>query len=131
MKMVRKSVKQFIRFGIVGITNTLINLAVLYILTEFFGVYYMVSAVFAFLVAVTNSFLLNKVWTFEEKVNYRTSSKYVKFFTVSIIALIFNLIILYVLVEYFGMWYMGAQIIGVASNLIINFFGNKLWTFRN
>ena len=128
--MEKKTYKQFLKFAIVGIANTLINLAVLYILTEFFGIYYMLSAVIAFLFAVTNSFLLNKTWTFEEKIKYKTKSKYAKFIFVSIIALVVNLILLYALVEYLGVWYMAAQVIGILSNLLVNFFGNKLWTFK-
>ena len=90
----------------------------------------MLSAIIAFLFAVTNSFLLNKTWTFEEKIGYKTKFKYAQFIFVSITALIVNLILLYVLVEYFNVWYMVAQIIGIGSNLLVNFFGNKLWTFK-
>ena len=126
-----KTIKQFFKFGIVGVFNTLINLLVLYILTEFFGVYYLVSAFFAFIIAVTNSFILNKTWTFEEKVGHKVYSRYFKFIVISLIALIFNLILLYVLVEYFKIWYMLAQLIGVILNLIINFLGNKLWAFKD
>ena len=126
----KEGYNQFIKFALVGVVNTLVNLAVLYILTDIFGIYYLVSAVFAFLIAVTNSFLLNKMWTFKESISYRASSKYIKFVLISVIALIINLIILYVLVEYYSIWYIYAQIVGVSSNLIINFFGNKLWTFK-
>lgn len=126
-----KTIRQLFRFGVVGVLNTLINLLVLYILTEFFGVYYLVSAIFAFIVAVTNSFILNKIWTFEEKIKHKVYSRYFKFIIISLIALIFNLALLYLLVEYFKIWYMLAQLIGVVLNLIINFLGNKLWTFKN
>ena len=122
--------KQFIKFSIVGVANTIVNLVVLYILTEFFGIYYIFSAVFAFLIAVTNSFLINKVWTFNEKLGHKISSRYPKFIFVSVIALIINLIVLYVLVEFFGIWYILAQIFGISTNLLINFFGNKIWTFQ-
>ena len=131
MEKKRRMYKQFFKFVIVGIINTLINLLILYILTEFFGVYYMLSAVIAFLFAVTNSFLLNKTWTFEEYIKYKIKYKYIQFIIISIIALVINLILLYILVEYFDIWYMAAQIVGVLSNLLVNFFGNKLWTFKN
>ena len=130
MEKKRRMYKQFFKFVIVGIINTLINLLILYILTEFFGVYYMLSAVIAFLFAVTNSFLLNKTWTFEEYIKYKIKYKYIQFIIISIIALVINLILLYILVEYFDIWYMAAQIVGVLSNLLVNFIGNKLWTFR-
>jgi len=126
----KEGLNQFIKFALVGVINTLVNLAVLYILTDIFGIYYLISAIFAFLIAVTNSFILNKLWTFKESISYKTSSRYIKFVLISVIALVINLIILYILVEYYAIWYIYAQIIGVCSNLIINFFGNKLWTFK-
>lgn len=121
---------EFIRFSIVGVINTLVNLAVLFVLTEFFGVYYVISAVFAFIAAVTNSFVLNKTWTFKYKTKNNLSKKYTQFFMVSIIAFIVNLLILYFLTEYLHFYYMTSQIIGIIFNLIINFLGNKLWTFK-
>ncbi|MEK6860293.1 MAG: GtrA family protein [Nanoarchaeota archaeon] len=126
----KEDVIQFLKFIIIGIINTLVNLSVFYILTDVIGVYYMVSAVIAFMFAVTNSFILNKTWTFEEHLNYKTSSKYFKFIVISVIALVFNLILLYVLVEYFAVNHMIAQVCGVFLNFLINFFGNKLWTFK-
>lgn len=121
---------QFLKFIIIGVINTFVNLFVFYVFMEIIGVYYMASAVIAFMFAVTNSFILNKTWTFQEHLGYKTSSKYFKFIIISIIALIFNLILLYVLVEYFAVSPMIAQISGVFLNLLINFSGNKLWTFR-
>jgi len=130
-KMIDKTIKQFVKFSIVGVSNTLINLLVLFILTDFFHVYYIISAVFAFIVAVTNSFILNTIWTFKEKIKHKAKEKYVKFFIISVLALLANLLILYAFVEYFNMHYLIAQIIGIINNVIINFFGNKLWTFKN
>jgi putative flippase GtrA len=126
----KESSKQFIKFSIIGVLNTIINLAVLYVCTDIFGIYYLISAIIAFMAAVTNSFVLNKTWTFNEKINQNAYSKYAKFFIISIIALAVNLVILYVLVEFFSIHYIIAQLIGIISNLIINFFGNKLWTFK-
>ena len=129
--MVKKeSVRQFIKFAVVGVANTLINLCVLYILTDFFKVYYIISAVFAFVVAVTNSFILNKIWTFKENIKDRAVKKYWKFFLVSVCALLVNLFFLYLLTDVFKLYYILSQVIAIGISLWINFFGNKMWTFR-
>jgi len=130
MEIGRKEVIEFIKFCIVGGVNTLINLAVLFLLTEFLHIYYLISAVFAFLVAVTNSFILNKIWTFNYKTKNKLAFKYSQFFIVSIFALGVNLSVLYTLTEFFHVYYLFSQLIGVVFNLIINFLGNKLWTFK-
>jgi putative flippase GtrA len=127
---IEKGFFQFNKFAVVGVINTLINLAVFYILVEMLGVYYMLSAVLAFSVAVTNSFAMNKAWTFNEKLRHKVKSKYVKFMVVSVVALISNLAFLYVFVEFLGIWYMSSQILAIGLTFMINFFGNKKWTFR-
>ena len=128
--MKRETIRQFVKFGIIGIVNTLINLGCLYIFTEFFKIYYILSAVLAFLVAVTNSFVLNKIWTFKEKIYEDTSKKYVKFMIISVTALLVNLAILYFFTEFLHLHYLISQIIATGTNLIINFLGSKLWTFK-
>jgi len=125
-----KGVIQFFKFAIVGIINTIINMSVLFILTEYFHIYYIISAIFAFIVAVTNSFILNKVWTFKESKG-KAIKRYLKFFTVSIIAFLINVSILYSLTEFFNVYYLISQIIGISVSLWVNFLGNKLWTFKN
>jgi putative flippase GtrA len=128
--MRRETIKQFFKFLIIGVLNTLINLSVLYLCTDILKIYYMISAVIAFLFAVTNSFILNKIWTFEEKLSYNPVEKYIKFFTISLIALSINLGILYSLTEFLHIHYLFSQLIAVGANFIINFFGNRLWTFK-
>jgi dolichol-phosphate mannosyltransferase len=121
---------QFFKFALVGGLGTVINLAVLYALTEYLGLYYLLSAFFAFLVAVTNNFIWNKVWTFRERIGEKTAVKYNKFFFVSVIALVVNLLFLYFFTEFLGIYYLVSQVLAIALALIINFLGNKCWTFR-
>jgi putative flippase GtrA len=68
--------------------------------------------------------------TFKEKIRESIFRKYTKFITISIIALVVNLIFLYWFVEYFKIWYVFAQVLAIGASLLINFFGNKIWTFR-
>jgi len=128
--MVKKeTLFQFSKFAIVGIINTLTNLVVLFILTNFFEVYYIVSGFFAFLVAVTNSFILNSLWTFNHKIFHKSKEKYSKFLIISTGALAVNLILLYSFTEFLNLYYMFSQIIAIIFSLWINFLGNKFWTF--
>ena len=55
---------QLLKFGIVGGSGYLINLAVFAVLSGNFGVHHAVAAIGAFCVAVTNNFLWNRYWTF-------------------------------------------------------------------
>ncbi|MFH1503724.1 MAG: glycosyltransferase family 2 protein [Candidatus Diapherotrites archaeon] len=129
-KYIRKGIKEFFKFGIVGFVGTIINLGILYLFTEFFGIYYLLSAFFAFIIAMTNNFILNKIWTFGEKINSKFSKKYLQFSLVSVIALAFNLYFLYFFTEFLGIYYLISQIFAIILSLMINFLGNKLWTFK-
>lgn len=56
-------IKQFIKFGFVGVSNTLINWCVFLVLVNL-GFYYISANVIAYLVATANSFLWNSKWVF-------------------------------------------------------------------
>ena len=121
---------EFVKFAIVGVSNTLIHLSVLYVLTEFFSLWYILSSLLAFLVAVTNSFIFNTLWTFKSDIKHKTATKYGKFFVVSVITALSNLFFLYLFTEYFELWYMMSQVIAIVLTLMMNFIGNKFWTFN-
>src|SRR5664279_1325598 len=59
---------QFIKFGIVGISNTLLTFAVYTLLLKVFGVWYLLASAIGFIAGATNGFLLNRKWTFADHV---------------------------------------------------------------
>jgi len=126
----RKLIDEFVKFALVGLSGAIINIAILYWLTEYFGVYYIFSAICAFIIAVTTNFLFNKIWTFKENLTEGFSKKYAQFFSVSLAALAVNILFLYIFTELFGIYYIISQVIAICIALIINFLGNKIWTFK-
>ncbi|NVN96689.1 glycosyltransferase family 2 protein [Candidatus Nomurabacteria bacterium] len=126
----KRVIYEFIKFSCVGLIGTFVNISVLYLFTDLYNIYYILSAIIAFIVAVTINYILNKLWTFNEKLSYYLVSKYFNFFAVSLMALSVNLIFLYVFTEYFKIYYIFSQVIAIGLSLIINFIGNKIWTFR-
>src|ERR1700732_362694 len=59
---------QFVKFGVVGVSNTLLTFAVYGLLLKVFGVWYLAASAIGFIVGATNGFLLNRKWTFREHV---------------------------------------------------------------
>ena len=121
--MTRAKFFEIVRFLIAGTTATLVNMIVLYALTEFAGVWYLLSLTVAFLIAFLISFTLQKFWTFAEKNKERMGNQAVWFFIVQMGGLLFNMLALYIAVDVFGLWYMGAQffilLFIAASNFLI------------
>jgi len=119
---------QLVKFGLVGGSGYLINLAVFALLSENFDLHHVAAAVGAFCVAVTNNFVLNRHWTFAARDGH-AGFQAVRFFTISIAGLVINLIVLEALVTGADLGGLAAQAIAVAIAMPFNFLGNKLWTF--
>jgi dolichol-phosphate mannosyltransferase len=119
---------QLFKFGVVGGSGYVINLAVFAILAQAFGIHHILSAVGAFCVAVTNNFLLNRQWTFRATDGH-PGFQAARFLTVSVMALGVNLTLLYLLVDVAGAPELPSQAVSVAAAMPFNFIGNKLWTF--
>ena len=89
---------QLVKFGLVGGSGYLINLAVFAVLSGSLGLHHVAAAIGAFCVAVTNNFLLNRHWTFAAGDGH-AGFQAMRFFAVSIAALLINLVALEALVS--------------------------------
>jgi putative flippase GtrA len=119
---------QLARFCMVGVSGFVVNLAVFAALVHGAGVHYIVAAVCSFLVAVTNNYTWNRVWTFRHQRGH-FAYQGLRFLVVSTIALAANLAFLAVLVT-LGIPKIPAQAIAIALVTPWNFVANKLWSFR-
>jgi dolichol-phosphate mannosyltransferase len=119
---------QLLKFGLVGGSGYLINLAVFAVLAGSLNVHHAIAAIGAFCVAVTNNFLWNRYWTFgpgDGPAHFQAA----RFFAVSLASLGLNLAVLELLVSSHSVGELTAQAIAVAVAMPFNFLGNKLWTF--
>lgn len=65
-------IKQFIRYIIVGVMNTLVTLAVIYVCKSLLEVNMWISNALGYIAGVINSFMWNKMWVFQSSsTNYR------------------------------------------------------------
>src|SRR6266480_453331 len=85
------------------------------------------SATVSFLVAVTNNYLWNRLWTFRDQRGH-VGFQGLRFFTVAVVAYGANLGILSALIA-LGMDKVAAQAIAIVLVTPLNFIGNKLWSF--
>lgn len=118
---------QLFKFGLVGGSGYLINLAVFALLSGL-GLHYIAAAVGAFCVAVSSNFFWNRHWTFAAGDGH-AGFQAARFFAVSVGALLINLAVLEALVGGTSLGDLSAQAIAVAVAMPFNFLGNKLWTF--
>ena len=126
----KRTIKQYPKFFIAGVIGIVINLFILYTLTELFSVYYLISAIIAAFISATCNFMINKTWTFKEDIEEKFWQKYLKFGIVWITVISISLGILYLLTEYLHLYYLVSQIIALTVVGFISFLAHKIWVFE-
>ncbi len=117
------------RFAFSGAIGTLVDLILLFMFTEWFGIWYLVSSVFSFMFGSVTHFTISRFWVFKnlEKTFWH---QYASFFVVHLGGLCINTAVLYTLVEYGRLYYLFAKIITVFFGVSWTFWANKKFTFK-
>ncbi len=119
---------QFVKFGIVGVSNTLITFAVYTLLLKVFGVWYLAASAVGFVAGATNGFLLNRRWTFREHVG--DSLTPVRWAVVQSCGLGINEGLLFLFVSEVHLDKLVGQALAIVAVTTTTFFANRAWTFR-
>jgi putative flippase GtrA len=117
-----------VRFGVVGASGYVLNLAVFALCVHGLAVEYHGAAVVAFAVAVSNNFTWNRRWTFDARDGH-AGFQAARFLIVSLAAFAFSLAALQLLVADVGTPKVAAQALAIALVTPLSFLGNKLWSF--
>ena len=125
----RANWEQLVKFCVVGATGYVVNLAVYTVLLEVVGLHYLPAAIGSFLVAVTNNYTWNRLWTVRGQRGH-VGYQGLRFLVVALLALAANEVLLTAFVAA-GMGKVVAQAIAIVLVTPINFLGNKLWSFRH
>lgn len=118
---------KFIKFGLVGILNTVITIVIFNVL-KIFEIDYVIANAIGYVGGMVNSYIWNNKWVFNA--NSKDISTVGKFIAVNLIVFLINTGILILLVDNMSLNESIAQIIALAVTTVINFLGNKLWTFN-
>ena len=125
-------VKQFARFCSVGALNTVASLIVILTLSEIFDIWYLLANITGYIFGIVLGFILHRAFTFKTCTNYeKTNLQIIKFLIVFFVSYIFQLCVLIFLVSHLNVNEMVAQILAVAAYSIINFLGNRSFTFAS
>ena len=122
----KKLINQILKFGVVGIIAFLIDYSLLYVLTEFIHIHYLISAIISFSVSVIVNYILSIKWVFE--VNHKQTKKdFVLFIVLSVIGLGINELIMYVMVDKLNIHYMFTKLFATAVVMVYNFITRKIF----
>lgn len=128
MNFLEGGINKFIKFGLVGVLNTLINW-IIFALLNFVGVYYIVANVIAYAIATANSYIWNSKWVFKYNGKDKKETT-AKFIILNLIGLALNTAILYFLVDILSLNKLVGLVITTAIVMVINYIANKIWVFK-
>ncbi|MCL2224330.1 MAG: GtrA family protein [Defluviitaleaceae bacterium] len=124
----KKLFVQFVKFGIVGVSNTAVNLAVYYLLVAI-GVHYVIASVCAFVVSVLNAFFWSRKFVFKESES-SARVQLAKSYAAYGFTFLLSLGTLVLMVEVLGISEFLAPLLNLFITVPLNFLINKFWTFK-
>lgn len=119
---------KFVKFGVVGVSGTAIDFGLTWLLKEKAMINKYAANAIAYMCGATSNFILNRWWTFEST-NPAYLEQYLKFLTVSLVGLVLNTFIIYLLVNKWKQNFYISKIGATLTVLVWNFIGNLLFTF--
>lgn len=122
----KKLIMQIIKFGMVGGLCFLIDYGVMIFLTEVFNINYLISSGISFTVSVIVNYVLSMRFVFETEQDDSAMKKFIIFVVLSIIGLIINQILMWILVDKIGIFYMISKIGATVIVMVYNFITRKL-----
>jgi dolichol-phosphate mannosyltransferase len=124
---------RFLKFCAVGLSGVLVNMSLLWLLTEVAGLFYLLSAAISIETSIISNFVLNDYFTFRDRRSPQVKSflnRLLKFNLVSLAGLGFNMGVLWLLTEVFGIYYLLSNLCGIAVATLWNYLVNTWWTWK-
>ena len=128
---------QFIKFGLIGVTNTLLSygiyMLVIWILTPYnISFDYLIGSVLGFIISVLWSFFWNNKLVFNKDAEKRSIWKSLlkTYLSYAATGIVLTNVLLYIFVDLMGISKAVAPFIGLLITVPLNFVLNKYWAFR-
>ncbi len=124
--MTKKRFLEIVRFcfgGIIGVTSAYI---ILYVLTEYIGLWYLCSSIIAYIINQLVNFVIQKFWTFRNKDSKEVPKQLSLYLGIAFIYFLINTIMMYILTDYCHFYYIVSQIIMTGVLSFSSYFTTKM-----
>ena len=119
---------QLLKFGVVGVMATIIDFFFLFLFTDVFGMYYLLSAAISFVLSTLFNYVASMRFVFNSKFSKDEKSKELILFVIlSVSGLVLNQVLLWFFVEKIALYYMAAKIVATFFLMTWNFISRKVW----
>ena len=123
-----KFIKQFFKFGIVGLSNTILSLLIYYVLV-YLGVHYIVSNIVAYAISVLNAYFWSSKYVFKAS-GANKAKLLLKLYVCYGLTFALSTGLLFLMVDILGISELVAPIINLCITVPTNFLLNKFWAFK-
>ncbi len=126
MKTLWNLCRQFLRFGLIGILCFCLDYGLMILLTEVLDIEYIYSTAISYTISTVVNYVLSIRFVFRRRGNADYKMELLVFLALALIGLGFNQLIMWVVVEHYGIPYQLAKLIATALVGIYNFVSRKL-----
>jgi putative flippase GtrA len=124
-----KLVVQLLRYTFVGGLAFIVDFGLLFLLTEFAGLYYLASATCSFLAGLLVNYYISTIWVFGSS-PYKKGMEFLLFAIIGIIGLGLNDVLIWVFTEKAGLYYMLSKLLTAVLVYLWNFLGRRYLIFN-
>lgn len=121
--------KKIFRFSLVGVINTLVDFAFFSILNGFM-INKMLCQFAGYSMGTVNSFIMNKLWTFEDRKKFKIKAQVIKFTIVNIASLLTSMFFINFFYSILGINVYVSKVLITIITQLINFIGYRYWVFK-
>jgi putative flippase GtrA len=125
----RRGVRQFVKFGIVGASGTIVNFVTAHLLERMTTLSWFADFAIGFMLGGVSNYALNRVWTFGSRRNPWIEG--LQFLAVSTVALVLGKIVFALSARYAFHHFTTTWLVATVAGVFVNFFLNKYWTFKH
>ena len=117
---------QMFRYIFVGGTAFVVDFFFLYFFCDVCGIYYLISAVFSFIISVLVNYIMSTKWVFNQDNIQNKVLEFNLFLIISTIGLGFTEILLYLFTDIFGIYYLISKVIAAIIVMFWNFIARRV-----
>lgn len=121
---------QTIRYMLAGMVCFLIDVSLYYVMTVYYGVYYLVSAAIAFLIGVMLNYIANIKWVFSKRSIQNTHQEFGIFMAIELVGLIILEVLIFAFTEYMNVLFLFSKIIANCFVFFWNYFAKRYILFH-
>ena len=123
----KKLISQFMKFGIVGVIAFVIDYGFMVLLTEVFGVPYLVSTTVSFIISVIFNYFASMRFVFKRKDDMSRRREFIIFVVLSVIGLVINDVFMWLMVDFLFIDYRISKIVVTFIVAVWNFVTRKIF----